>query len=134
MLFSLSGCYRYHKPDHRSHWIKQRIAGKLDLTDAQQAKLDEIWSEFATRHDEIRGMRDTTKAEMSALIRRPELDVEAMKGMIQDKTARFNELAGLFVERLAELHATLTTEQREKLAALIEDHPRDRFCRFRKHP
>lgn len=121
-MLGLTGCHHLRKPEKRADWIKDKITDELDLNDSQENLLDEIWSEFAQKHKELKPDHDKAKQEMIEALGRPELDVTAINRKIDEKIEIFRALSARFVDRMAEFHRTLNPEQREKLIAWVKKH------------
>ncbi len=109
--------------------VTNRIASKLDLTDSQKADLEEMAAEFAVKAKEMHSDRETRHGEMAALIRQESIKPEAVDQIIAEKFDRMQETVNFAASRLIDFHATLTPEQREKIAQRIEEHSSKR-CRI----
>ncbi len=102
--------------------VVNRVASRLDLTASQKAELQDIVSEFAARAKALHADRQARHQELADLVRQETVTRETVDRMVTEKFDRLKELADLAADRLIAFHATLTPEQREKLAAHIEDH------------
>ena len=102
--------------------VVSRVASRLDLNDSQKAQLQDIVGEIAARAKALHADRQARHQELADLVRQETVSREAVDRMVADKFDSMKELADLAEDRLIAFHATLTPEQREKLAAHIEDH------------
>jgi periplasmic protein CpxP/Spy len=102
--------------------VVSRVASRLDLNDSQKAQLQDIVGEIAARAKALHADRQARHQELADLVRQETVSRETVDRMIAEKFDRMKELADLAAERLVAFHATLTPEQREKLAAHIEEH------------
>lgn len=102
--------------------VVNRVASRLDLNDSQKAEFQDIVGEFAARAKALHADRKARHQELADLVRQETVSREAVDRMVAEKFDRMRELADLAEDRLIAFHATLTPEQREKLAAHIEDH------------
>ena len=109
--------------------VTNRIASRLDLTESQKADLEQIAGEIAEKAKAMHADHAGRRQEIAGLIRQDTVDRDVVDGMIDDKLARVREMADFVAERLIAFHATLTPEQREKIAARIEDRSSS-GCRF----
>lgn len=109
-----------------------RIASRLDLSETQKADLKAIAGEIAAKAQEMRDDRQRQHQQLADLVRQERISRDEVDRMIDEKMQKMQELADFSVERLVAFHATLTPEQREKIAARIEDHASGRCGFFRR--
>jgi Spy/CpxP family protein refolding chaperone len=109
--------------------ITNRIAAKLDLTESQKADLEEMVAAFAEKAKAMHADHESRHAEMAELIRQETINQEMVDQMIAEKFDRMKEMTNFAVAQLIDFHATLTPEQREKIAQHMEEHA-SRKCRF----
>jgi Spy/CpxP family protein refolding chaperone len=118
-LLTVAGCR------HRGHhggaaFMIDYLSEALDLTEIQQAQLDEIKQEMFAKaremHDEKRARLD----EFMALIQSEQIDPAQMKALVAEHRARMDEFVDMAVDRVIVFHSTLSAEQKEKLAGKIE--------------
>ncbi len=108
--------------------VVSRAASRLDLTDSQKAQLQEIVGEIAAKAKALHADRKAHSQELADLVRQETISRETVDRMVTEKFDSMKELADLAEDRLIAFHATLTPEQREKLAAHIEDHAGEQSC------
>lgn len=106
-----------------------RIASRLDLTGSQKADLEQFAGEIAEKAKAMHTDHASRRQEIADLIRQDSVGRDVVDGLIDDKLARVREMADFVAERLIAFQATLTPEQREKIAARIEDRLSN-GCRF----
>ena len=106
-----------------------RIASKLDLTEAQKADLDRMAREIADKAKTMHVDHETRHQEFAALVRQESIDKATVDQLVTDKIQKATEMAEFVTERLIAFHATLTPDQRETVAARIEKHSSG-GCRF----
>lgn len=123
-LIGLAGCgHRYrHKHDaaERAEWMTKKIASKLDLNDAQKAKLEAVKQEILAQREKVKQERDEEFRTVLAQIRSERLDTEKLKALIERHHKRMEELAPSVLQKIADFHASLTDEQKEKAAQELE--------------
>jgi Spy/CpxP family protein refolding chaperone len=137
LLFGgLAACRHHHRPGGFDEFdleaAVKRIASRLDLSDSQQEQLQTIATELAAKAGEMHADRETRHQELAELVRRDTIDRETAERMIVEKFEKMKELADLAADRLLDFHASLTPEQREKVAERIEEHASRRRCFFRR--
>jgi len=109
-----------------------RIAFRLDLSESQKTELKEIITDIASRAKEMRADRETRHRELATLVRQDSIAPETIDRMITEKFDQMKDLADLAAARLIAFHATLSPEQREKIAEHIEEHAAADRCFFRR--
>jgi protein CpxP len=106
-----------------------RIASRLDLTETQKADLDQKAREVAEKAKFLQADRETRHQELANLIRQESIDQEEVDARINARMEKMKEMADFVSVRLVAFHSTLTPEQREKIAARVEEHASE-GCRF----
>jgi protein CpxP len=110
--------------------VVNRVASHLDLSESQKADFQDIVAEFAAKAKAMHADRQAHHRELADLVRQETVARETVDRMVAERFDRMKELADLAADRLIAFHATLTPEQREKLAAHIEAHAADSgWCR-----
>lgn len=121
-----TGCDRPCRPspEKKADWMAKKIASKLDLNDAQKAKLSRIKEEVLARMKNESAGREKTGREAIALVKSDRLDAAAVNRIFDEREAAMKRLKPFIVEKIVEFHAMLTPEQRAKLADYMEKHHR----------
>ena len=114
-----TGCRR-HSHAHKAEFMVDYISETLDLTESQQAQLNQIKDELMETARQMHDDRESMHAELVAQLRSEEIDQALVKAKIAQHRAQMDDIIDLMVLRLAEFHKTLTAEQKEKLVAKIE--------------
>ena len=109
-----------------------RIASRLDLSDSQQSELEGIMTEIAAKAREMHADREARHQELADLVRQDAISRETVDRKIADKFDQMKNLADFAADRLIAFHATLTPEQREKVAEHIEEHAAQKRSFFRR--
>jgi len=139
-IVALSAChprntFRSHfgddaeKAAHRIDYVVYKLTRALDLDEGQQARLKTMAETLQARMAEIRKDREKGKTEVIALISREKIEAREIDDFLVRKMERIEPVRRLLAENLAEFHAMLTPEQREKLVTQIQNHEPGR-CRF----
>jgi uncharacterized membrane protein len=121
----VAGCGRYgcrhgHDPAQRADWIAKKIASELDLNDAQKAKLDLIKQEFLAQREKGKQEREEAFQTLLAQIRSKQLDTEKLQALIDRRHKHMEEVAPTVLKKIADFHASLSDEQKEKAARKFE--------------
>lgn len=114
-----SGCRR-HSQSHKAEFMVDYISETLDLTESQQAQLDQIKDELMEKARLMHADKESMREELVTQLRSEEIDQVRVKTVIAEHREKIDEIIDLVVVRLAEFHKTLTSEQKEKLIAKIE--------------
>ena len=109
-----------------------RIASRLDLSESQKTELKEIITNIATRAKEMRADRETRHRELANLVHQDTITRETVDMMITEKFDQMRDLADNAASRLIAFRATLSPEQRDKIAKHIEEHNAAERCFFRQ--
>ena len=122
-----SGC-RNHHHGRGAEFAVDYVTEVLDLTEAQQAHLNQIKEEFMVRRDQMRANKAKHYDEIIDILGSEEIDQERVRVIIAEHRAQMDEMIDLAVVRFSEFHGTLTPDQRAKLVKKIED-----FRKYHEH-
>ena len=122
-LLTFAGCKR-HGHHKGAEFMVDYIGEVLDLTEAQQADLDQIKEEFMDKAEQMHADKDAMKADLLAQLEREEMDADELKRLATRHRVRMDELIDLGIDRLVAFHKTLTPEQKAKLVKKLEDFER----------
>lgn len=111
---------RHHSIEDRSKWVTGKISDKLDLDKNQEAQLDKIRDEVVAKVKAQKPQRDQLAQEFQTLVKADKLDKTKLKDLQTKHDALHAEIENLVIDRMAELHASLKPEQREKAANAIQ--------------
>jgi Spy/CpxP family protein refolding chaperone len=114
-----SGCRR-HSHGHKAEFMVDYISEALDLSESQQAQLDQIKDELMAKAKGMHADKESLHEELVTQLRSEEIDQVRVKAVIAEHREKMDEIIDLMVVHLAEFHKTLTAEQKEKLIAKIE--------------
>ena len=117
-----SHCWLDNNPEKKARWITKKIAGELDLTEAQKDTLNRIKDELLAK---ILVYRNNKEAEniyqqVLTIIKRDTLDRKLLWQLSEEKMQHIDEIRALMIDKLAEFHAMLTPAQKEKLARKLD--------------
>ena len=130
LVIFLSGCFA-NSPEERAGWITDRIAYKLDLTDEQKVKLDAVKDEIMKNRETMHQDRLQHLPQVKELVTADTLDTLAIKELIQAKVNRVKSLSDPVLEKLVAFHASLTPEQKQKIADFLEKNKDRGFMHHR---
>lgn len=122
----IAGC-KPKSPEHMMNRMFKDMSRDLNLTEKQKTQLLSIKDELLEKGREMHKDRDKMHEEMIRLIMSDRIDPNEVKAEAKKKHARMEDLFNLTIDRLAEFHATLSQEQKERLVKLMEKHRKRRM-------
>ena len=107
-------------PPRWKWWLHPDTVRELRLTDAQTKKINAIWDATAPKqrekYDELHKLEDT----LAKTIKESTADVAVVQSLV-DKVERLrSETSGTRTMMIYRMHLQLTTEQREKVDAILK--------------
>ena len=130
-LVAFVGC-RQSSALGRTAFMMDYLTEMLDLTPDQQAQLKQYVGEVFQKGKELRPYKQEIRKAVVAELKKDTMDQEALVGLILQNQARSEEIIRLIVQRTADFHKSLTTEQKAKLIKKIEDSQTARKAFFEK--
>ena len=122
-----SGC-RNHGHGRGAEFAVDYVTDVLDLTEAQQAHLNQIKAEFMEKREQMHASKAQHYDEIIAQLGSEEIDQERVQVIIAEHRVQMDEMIDLAVVRIAEFHRTLTPEQKAKLVKKVES-----FRKYHNH-
>ena len=122
-----SGC-RNHGHGRGAEFAVDYVTDVLDLTDEQQAHLNQIKEEMMEKREQMHAGKAKHYDEIITQLGSEEIDQERVRIIIAEHRAQMDEMIDLAVVRIAEFHRTLTPEQKAKLVKKIES-----FKKYHNH-
>jgi Spy/CpxP family protein refolding chaperone len=111
------GAYAHWGHRHnRVDWIAKR----LNLDDQQKAKLEAVHEALRQARAEFKKERAELFDELEAQIKSDQLDQAKVLQLLERRQAIMNQVAPQVIAKVAELHATLTPEQKAKVIEHLE--------------
>ena len=132
-LLLVSAC-RHYSPEKRTQWMMKKFTKDLNLNDSQKEQLDVFKTEMVMKGRELRVTYKNTMEELGLQLRSEEFDKQKVKDAVSRITAPQDEFISLFIEKLADFHSSLTSEQKDILIKKIDkmkNHGKKR-CRMGK--
>ncbi|MBC2710574.1 MAG: Spy/CpxP family protein refolding chaperone [Desulfosarcina sp.] len=133
LIGSVAACKHGHHPGGFDEFdmaaATDRIASRLDLTESQKADLKQIAREIADKAKAMHTDHESRHQELADLVRQDVIGRDVVDQLITDKMEKMRAMADFAAERLIAFHGTLTPEQRETIAAHIENRS-SKGCRF----
>ncbi|MEN6317829.1 MAG: Spy/CpxP family protein refolding chaperone [Syntrophaceae bacterium] len=129
-LMCLGGC-RHPSPEKMADHVIDDLTSKLELNAAQQQQLQVIKTELLGKAAEMKKARQSMHEEVLTELQKEVLDQEKLKKMVNTHKTEMDDVANIFIARLAQFHSTLSPEQKKKLVEYVKDKKkRHRRCPF----
>lgn len=119
-----------HSPEERAVKVVKHVSRKLDLNEAQKAELEKLASEAAADFKSTRPQRAELAKEVEKQVLAEKADVTEIRKLMDGQQARRKEMMDKWLTKVADFHAKLTPEQKQKAAELMKKHARKFKGRF----
>ena len=132
-LLLVSAC-RHYSPEKRTQWMMKKFTKDLNLNDSQKEQLDVFKTEMMMKGRELRVVYKNTMEELGLQLRSEEFNKQKVEDAVSKISAPQDEFISLFIEKLADFHSSLTSEQKTILAKKLDkmkNHGKRR-CRISK--
>lgn len=120
------GCGHRHcfnrSPEKKAQWVVNRIAGKLDMTDSQEKKLEKIKEEVLAKMEKYKTEHQSMHDEALQLVKKEKLTEADLEKLFAQREQRYRELKPFIIEKMVEFHTMLTPEQKNQLAEKMAEH------------
>lgn len=117
----VDGCAR-PTAEERAGKAVSRLAGELDLSDAQVRQLEAMKEEFLKRQEELGQLRQETFDRLTALMRQERIDRTEVDSLVTSHQTEAAEMIRFLGDKLIEFHALLTPEQRAEVLGQLQEH------------
>jgi hypothetical protein len=112
----------------RSRWrgpfVLRYLSDRLQTTPTQERAMSDAVDEFMGEVRTLENEGKQTRADLAAAMRKPNFDEVLLGELYARHDTAIEKLRKAFVGLAAKVHDTLDEEQRDRLAALIEQGPR----------
>ena len=132
----LSNCGYQHKcgmhyggmSEKQINRIAEHLSSKLDLTEEQNKKLNQIKDEILENKKNIQPpKKEEFKNQLLDLIKKEKISADELEAVFSGRENQHKEHRKFMMKKLAEFHSILTPAQKEKLADHIKEYKhRDR--------
>jgi protein CpxP len=123
------GCHHKFHHKHIHIWKKKgaermikKLSRKLDLTEEQEAKVEEIHKEIKAKHQGLKGGHAGMFQSILDQVKSDEVNKETLNKMFDEKKVHIEEMRSFMIEKFTEFHGMLTPEQRKKLVDIMVEH------------
>jgi periplasmic protein CpxP/Spy len=118
IAMAVSACshgYRHFQPGDYAVRHIEKLGKKLDLNEAQTAKLNAVTDTMRKGRETMRGKHDERRQAALALLDQPKLDRQRALDLVQQTTRDINDQAPEMIAALGDFYDSLTPAQQQKL-------------------
>ena len=126
------GWFGSPSPDERADRMVEEIADELDLDDSQTALLNRIKDEMMAKRQEMKGDKEMFQKALLEETKSESFDKARIQGLVDAHIVKARETAPFFLQKIVELHAALTPEQRQLVVEHIKEKKEKSTSRKRR--
>lgn len=108
--------HAYRSPERRMAWIAKR----LNLDEQQKLKLEAVHEAMHQAREQFYQERADLFEEIAAQIQSERLNETKLLQLLEQRQAMMSQVAPQVIAKVAELHASLTPEQKTKVVEQLE--------------
>jgi Spy/CpxP family protein refolding chaperone len=105
----------------------ERVGSKLDLDEAQKAKLGVLADKLREQRNALVGSGGDPRAEMAAVVAGPTFDRAKAKSLVEAKTSAINSKSPEVIGAMADFYDSLKPEQQAKLREWMDKRGHGRW-------
>lgn len=120
----VTGCK--FSPTEKAEKVARHVSYKLDLNEPQKAELKKLTELAVADFKAMSEDRKQIAAEVEKQISGEKADTGALKKLMTAQNGKRQELSDKWIDRLAEFHAKLSPEQKQKAVKMFQKF-RERF-------
>jgi Spy/CpxP family protein refolding chaperone len=102
----------------------ERVGGRLDLDEAQKAKLGVLADQLRAQRNALVGNTTNPRAELQSLVAGPTFDRAKAKALVEAKTSAITTQSPELIGALADFYDSLKPEQQAKVRELMASRGR----------
>jgi hypothetical protein len=114
-------CHHHGKnPAERVDWVANRVSGQMKFTGEQNQKFDIVKTKVKELLQVLDSKRDASRAVLREELAKEKMDSARLNQSLQANLSLLSEKLPAIVDAIVELHASLNTEQRSKVADKVQ--------------
>ena len=121
--------YGGRSAEDRAEFVKNRISRTLELDETQRATLDRMADDLLAERDRMKAQRNEFRQRFFDVLNQEQVAAEDLVLLFEEKKPQIDRWMQLAADNIAEFHAILTPQQRERLITEIRNH-HEKGCRF----
>lgn len=130
LIAGLMGCHHNKSPEDKAEWITDKIDSKLDLSDQQRQKLDDLAQTVLEQFKVQKEKREANQGKVKDLLLSDKIEPTEIVTMVNQHREGLNQVLPEVAEKASVFHASLTLDQKNKLVKMMDKfHNGRRGCR-----
>ena len=120
MVLGLSACRS--TPEEKAEFVSERISDKLELSESQQALLNNLKDKALLAGKTMKDNKTEMKSKLVALISQPSIDHDQITLFMDSAMATMHTGVDDVIPSFIAFHASLSEEQKTQVIDFIESH------------
>ena len=117
---SFAGCSS-PTPEQRAQWVTAKVGSRLGLSAGQWMKLDAVKKAMVEARSSHSAEREKSIEDLKQMILAEHLDAKRAKALLTEREKELDADFDAIFAKVAELHASLSSDQRRKAAELLDE-------------
>ncbi len=119
---AFSTFHHFKDPEHRVQWVVDEVTEELELSEPQQAKLQELRVEMVATHKAARQKLRDSRSQFHSLFEAATLDQEEAVTLVSSHTQFVDERAPVVVAAFGDFYDSLTIQQQSDIRTFLRKH------------
>ncbi len=116
MVTSLVACgYWSMTPEEKARWFIEEVSEELEFSNTQRQKLEHLVDTFMRSREEFNRERQEERKAVLEIVQAESFDQKRALEMVRKKTRTIDQQTPALLSAYAELHSTLSKEQRSRI-------------------
>lgn len=125
IVTGVTGCFN-HTPEEKADWVTSKISDELELNETQKLKLDAVKIEALKLKKQAHQNREDRMQKFKTFVQSEYINKSEITQLFKEKTAQIETDADPILDKIIDFHASLNTEQKQKVVEFIDEHNQDR--------
>ncbi len=119
-ILGLSVSCKNKKPEQRAAHVVSKVSNKLDLNSEQKEKLENLKNKMLAIHKTKKSTKENFHKDVKNLITQDRIAEADVKSLLDRKRNDIDQVLPEVLPELIEFHASLNSEQKEKLVKFVD--------------
>lgn len=122
VLTTVIAACKHGSPEERGAKLVDKVANKLELTDAQTSDLTVVKNELLEFRTTVKSQKEKTKADIVAMLEQPVLDRVQAAAIVNGYVETINDQSPEIIAALGNFYDGLDESQRAELREFVNKH------------